>query len=85
MAFTFWSLCIRILAVDILPVDIARGHNQTAPASAIMQSGPCIGEWGPGPAALGKQLSREAMAGVRAANLQELRPSTSRPGPRAVL
>ena len=42
MAFTFWPLCIHILAVDIL--HIARGHNQAAPASAIMQSGPCIGE-----------------------------------------
>jgi para-nitrobenzyl esterase len=40
---------------------------------AIVQSGPCIGEWGPGAASLGLELAQEVMSGVGAKTIAELR------------
>lgn len=40
---------------------------------AIVQSGPCIGEWGPGSADSGLTLAEEVMSGVGAKNIAELR------------
>ena len=40
---------------------------------AIVQSGPCIGEWGPGSANSGLMLAQEVMAGVGAKTIAELR------------
>jgi para-nitrobenzyl esterase len=40
---------------------------------AIVQSGPCIGEWGPGSADSGLTLTQQVMSGVGAKNIAELR------------